>query len=101
MAQLMAWSSAPATGKRMGKPDYDLINGLRAREKNGEDAFMAVGRYETDFPVKLAACADAAAAEALLGDWLDLRVAALVRVQQEFRDAWKASAASASAEAAP
>ncbi len=99
MAQSMAWSSAPATGERMGKPDYELISHLRAKEKNGEDSFMAVGRYETDFPVKLAACADAAAAEALLGDWLEHRVAALARVQQEFRDAWKAAAASA--EAAP
>ena len=97
MAQSMARSSAPATGERMGKPDYDLINRLRAREKNGEETFMAVGRYETDFPVKLAACADAAAAEALLGDWLGHRVAALARVQQEFRDAWKASAAAAEA----
>ncbi len=96
----MARSSAPATGERMGKPDYDLITRLRAREKNGEDSFLAVGRYEADFPVKLAACADAAAAELLLGQWLDHRVAALARVQQEFRETWTA-AETASAEAVP
>ncbi len=89
MVQPMVLSSLPSTGGHTGRPDYDLISRLRSIAKNGKDSLVAVEKYETEFPVKLAVCVDEAAAEALLGEWLDHRVAALELVQGEFRKAWK------------
>lgn len=71
------------------RPDYDLIERLRAVRANGDEAMQAAEQYDPNFSLKLSACEAPGDAEALLDAWLDHRVAALRRTQSELRRVWQ------------
>lgn len=71
-----------------GRTDYDLVSHLRAIRTDGDEAMFAVERYDPDFSLKLAASSGADAAEKLLAEWLERRIAMLKRTQTELRRVW-------------
>lgn len=71
------------------KPEYQLIDHLRIARANGDEAMTAAEQYDPDFSIKLSNCTSDEAAEALLADWLDRRVAVLKHTQDALREAWR------------
>ncbi len=82
-------ASALPGGTHPGKLDYDLVAHLRAVREDGDEAMIAAEEYDPNFSLKLSECTDDAAAEALLGAWLERRAAVLRRTQDELRRTWR------------
>ena len=68
MARVWLVSQTEDMGEHMGRRSCHSTFCLRSILKKAENLPVVVEKYETDFPVKLAACVEHAAAEARLGN---------------------------------
>jgi hypothetical protein len=81
-------TSTIEVGKHTIRLEHNLVSRIRAIGMSGIESLIAVEKYDVDFPAKLSACLDAGAAETILVDWLDHRMATLGRTQADLRKAW-------------
>jgi len=70
-----------------GTTDHKLVERLRDICASAESAMAAATRYDQNFELKLAACKEEAAVDALLADWLHYRVEILQRTVRDLKRA--------------
>lgn len=90
-----------ASGEHPAPTDYELVKRLRYVRADGDEAMTAVEEFDPDFSLKLSACGDPAAADALLADWLRHRTEVLERTQRRLRETWQHGIAARAAREAP